>query len=436
MKKFLLKFFLIILNIIPILNIIVLPFQIKTNSKNDEKDYFIYTYFEMGEPPQKINCEINLDISDFFMTYSPINVQPSYNNTLSKSFVKNSGDTISSSRFNGGYWALENFYFYTDLECKNKQKFESLSIVCPPQQNKLSACEIGLQSSHSFGKYQSFIHILKSKQIVNNYIWTLKFKNLNEGILAIGSAPHEYDNIHYKEIELKYTNAFSDDDKLYWCLYFKYDPVNNNYTMSQNIKVRISPKTLGIIAMYNYLTAIEEIFFKKYYENNICEKTIVSYENTNYFKIICSKDEFTSEDIGQFPPLHLYNMVFNYSFVLDGKELFIEDNEDRINFQILIEIGSTKTEWKLGRIFLSKYQIIFDDDNGLIGFYATPTNIEVTDNKKDNYFLKIFIISLFVIVFLFLCFLLYKKINTFIKRKKFAFELEDDFMYVPGRNKK
>jgi len=59
MKKFLLKFFLIILNIIPILNIIVLPFQIKTNSKNDEKDYFIYTYFEMGEPPQKINCEIN-----------------------------------------------------------------------------------------------------------------------------------------------------------------------------------------------------------------------------------------------------------------------------------------------------------------------------------------------------------------------------------------
>ena len=119
-------FIIIILNIIQILNIIVFPFQIKSKSKkniNDENEYYIYTNFEMGDPPQKINCEINFDINDYFITYSPLNVQPSYNDSLSKSFVKSSTNRITSSHFSGGFWGLENFYFYTDLECKNKQKF-------------------------------------------------------------------------------------------------------------------------------------------------------------------------------------------------------------------------------------------------------------------------------------------------------------------------
>ena len=429
-------FIIIILNIIQILNIIVFPFQIKSKSKkniNDENEYYIYTNFEMGDPPQKINCEINFDINDYFITYSPLNVQPSYNDSLSKSFVKSSTNRITSSHFSGGFWGLENFYFYTDLECKNKQKFESLNAVFPPKENKLSACEIGLQPSHIFGKYQSIIHILKSKQIVSNYIWTLKFKNLNEGILAIGSAPHEYNKINYKENELIYTNGFSDNDKLYWCLYFKYSTINNN-TMSQNIKMKISPNIIGLIATYDYLTSIEMIFFKKYYDKNICEKEIISFDNNSYFKILCHKELFNSKDIEQFPPLYLYNIAFNYSFILNGKELFIENNNDRIDFQILIEIDSTNTEWKLGRIFLSKYQIIFDDDNGVIGFYSSLPKVEVNNNKTRNLFLKIFILSLALIVFLFLFFLLYKKINILTKRKKLANELEDNFMYIPRKN--
>ena len=439
MKKLLLNCILIIINIIGILNIIVLPFKIEQKRKentDDENEYFIYTNLEIGEPPQKINCELNIDISDFFITYNPLNVQPTYNNSLSKSFIKTSNNKISSSGFDDGYWALENFYCYTDLNYQNKIKIESLSIVFPSEENKLSACEIGLKTSQSYGKYQNFFYSLKTKQIINNVIWTLNFKNLNEGILAIGSAPHEYDKT-YKESELKYTNTFSDDDKLYWNLYYDYDPVNNNYTMSQNIKVKMSPKTLGIIAMYNYLNAIEEIFFQKYYDNNICEKTIISLENKYYFKIICYKEVFTEEDIKQFPPLYLYNMFFNYLFVLDGKELFIVDNYDKYEFQILIEIGSTKTEWKLGRIFLSKYQIIFDDDNGLIGFYTPSSKIEVIDNNKNNnFFIKILIISLSVLLLLFIIFLINKKLKFFNKRKTFANELEDNFMYVPGRNNK
>jgi hypothetical protein len=258
---------------------------------------------------------------------------------------------------------------------------------------------------------------------------------LNEGIIVIGSAPHEYDKTQ-NEKDLKYINIFSDEDKSYWNIYYDYDPHNNNYTMSQNIKVIMSPTALGIIAMYNYLTVIEYIFFQKYYDNNICEKAIISFDNKHYFKIICYKDAFTEEDINKFPPLYLYNKFFDYLFVLNGKELFNGENDDKYEFQILIEIGSTNTEWKLGRIFLSKYQIIFDNDNGFIGFYTPSPKIDVIDNKKNNLFLKILIISLSVLLLLFLLFILYKKFKFLTKRKTFANELEDNFMYVPGRNNK
>jgi len=438
MKNFIFCFILIILNIIPINNIIVLPFEIKSKPKqnlDDVNEYYIYSTFDMGEPSQKINCELNFDISDYFMTYTPNNVEPTFNSSLSKTFVHTSRNRISSSKFKRGFWASENFYFYTDLECKNKEKFEEVNVVYPDEENKLAACEIGLQSRHSFSKYQSIMHVLKSKQIINNYIWTMKFNSLNNGVIIIGAAPHEYDSVRYNASELKYVNTFSDSDKLYWCLYFKYDPASN-YTLSQNIKVRISPKILGVVATYYYLSAVEELYFKKYYDKKVCEKKIVSFGNSNYFKIICSKEDFTSRDIDQFPSLNLHNIAFNYSFVLNGKELFTEE-DDKIEFQILIEIASSKTEWKLGRIFLLKYQIVFDDDNSLIGFYKP--NIKENNNigeKIGIIILKVFMLCLAIIVFLFLAFLFYKKISLLTKRKKMANELEDDFMYVPGRNSK
>ena len=72
----------------------------------------------MGEPSQEINCELNFDISDYFMIYSPYNVKPIYNNSLSLSFKKNENQ-ISSSRFSGGFCANENIYFYIHLKYKN-----------------------------------------------------------------------------------------------------------------------------------------------------------------------------------------------------------------------------------------------------------------------------------------------------------------------------
>jgi hypothetical protein len=150
--------------------------------------------------------------------------------------------------------------------------------------DKLYGCEIGFQSRHSnFGYSMSFVHELKTNNLVKNYVWTLKLNNLNEGLLIIGAAPHEYDK-NYEEAELKFINSFSENSKPNWCLYFKYDPIANNYTLNQNIKVLISPKIYGVIANYHYLQAIEENFFKKYYDKKICERTIISFERAEVFE--------------------------------------------------------------------------------------------------------------------------------------------------------
>ena len=111
------------------------------------------------------------------------------------------------------------------------------------------------------------------------------------------------------------------------------------------------------------------------------------------------------------------------------------ENEERMEFAVLIEIGSTRMEWKLGRIFLLKYQMIFDDDNSLIGFYNHIEKKEINTNKNIYVsIVKYFILGFAIIIIVFLAFIIYKKINILNTRKKLANELEDDFMYIVGRN--
>ena len=437
MRRFIFYFFLILFQFSFISNIIVLPIVVKKKSKQDIDDpdeYYLTTNLNIGEPIQDLECEINFEISDYFLDDYPSNVIPKYNISSSKSIEKTSMKYIDSSKFTGGSLIYETFYFCNDINCENKKKYEHIKIALPRIDDKLYGCEIGFQTRHSNKNTISFINELQSYKILNNYIWTLKLNSLNEGSLIIGAEPHKYDN-NYKESELKFINSFSEKSKPNWCLYFKYDPTYKNYTLNLNIKVLISPKIYGVVANYYYLQAIEENFFKKYYEKNICERTIISFQKRNYFKVVCSKDNFTMNDIKDFFPLNLYSIAFNYTFILEGKELFSE-TEDKYELEILSEIGYSSTEWKLGRAFLKKYQIIFDDDNGLIGFYRS-NNIFIEEDKKRGMSngLKIGILFVVGCFFIFLSFLIYKKINILSRRKKIANELEDDFMYISKINK-
>jgi hypothetical protein len=211
-------------------------------------------------------------------------------------------------------------------------------------------------------------------------------------------------------------------------------------TMNDNIIGKIDPKILEIFGSYEYITTIGKIFFQKYIDNNICKRIWDEVNGEDVFRFICEKEKFNTSDINDFPSIQLINTEMNTTFEFNGNELFHE-KDDKIVFQIVAKTGRTDGEWILGRIFLLKYQIMFDNDNNLIGIYLSKNDNEKNDkvdiNNKGSNIYMILIIILIVILLIIIALLVYmaitKKGICKNNRKRLA-ELNDDFVYIPSNN--
>ena len=92
-------------------------------------------------------------------------------------------------------------------------------------------------------------------------------------------------------------------------------------------------------------------------------------------------------------------------------------------------MDSINNRWILGRIFLKKFLLIFDQDKRIIGFYNNKLN--------QNYFSKgtllpwilVFICICIIFVLVFYIFSIYKKI-----RRKRVNELDLIYDYIPYKN--
>ena len=99
--------------------------------------------------------------------------------------------------------------------------------------------------------------------------------------------------------------------------------------------------------------------------------------------------------------------------------------------------GFNKDIWKLGKIFLRKYQFSFNQDSKVINFYVNMKNKKIKSKKNNgntafkfniNYFwITICIISLIIGIYIG---------NKIIiqNRKKRANELQDEYDYKAGNN--
>ena len=425
-----LKYFIILftsfLSILSKINsIIVLPFEVKskkTSNIYENKQYYLTTEYEIGEPPQKINSELTFDESYFTVSNESKYVIPSFNITLSKTINESSPNIWTNSQISRKF-CKDTVYFYTDLQCKKKTKFDSMSFLFvfdKNDKNKLYSSKIGLQTCQNYSKDFMLIYILNSMKIINNYCWSLKFNNLNKGLLIIGK-PHEYDPKNYDIKDLtNIKNNVENTKNIYWSLKFTGMKIKTEL-LNENINARIEPNNIGIIVTYKQLYIIEKNFFIKYEEANVCEKEVVFTGNYSYYQIKCIKGFFTKKDINKFPIVSFYNNLLNYSFEFEGEDLFTEEG-NKIVFQIIAEIGPTR-EWIIGRVFMLKYQLIFDEKNQLISFYSKK-------NKINNFGMFKWVVLVFcIIVFIFVAFVFYRKIN--MKRKQKANELEDNFSYIP-----
>jgi len=433
-KKFILSLFisfiLFLSNINKIKPLIILPFNIKLKSDKSDEFFskYLFTKFEIGEPSQIINAEIDFQETDFYLSYTKKYLSLSYNKSKSNAYINTTQYRITTKNFISGCKANETFYFFEDEALQNKKQYKNVPFFMAANIDHLFCAVLGFELSYK--GLRGFVPSLKSSKSINTYTWTLKFNSIDDGLLIIGAEPHMYDNL-YEENKLKYTKVYMYQNLYSWSFQFSSVFIGELNEKNNLIGV-IRPDIQGIISPNKYLENIKELFFNDYLSNNICRKfeiydknisnnDIYDEQKIKFYKIQCNKEKFGSNDINKFPELKFVNIPINYTFAFNGKDLFKEENDNYI-FQIY---STDIKDWYFGRLFLYKYQLIFNEDNKLIGFYTGLKNIS---NKENSNFIRIILIVFFSPCFIFLSLIIYKKIRRF-KNKKYADELEDDFSY-------
>lgn len=397
----------------------------------------LYTILKIGEPPQNLELSIKEENIHFSLNKQYCNLNEFYNKSISKTFknITEYGDNI----FNYDYSLVEEtFYMHTDLDLKNLKKFENIRFIYEKENeykkrekeiyNNCGVITLGIFKYNFEINDYNFIYELKRLNFINDYAWTIKFienennKNKIEGYLIIGDYPHNYEKQNFKETNLRTT--LNNMEKNNWNLEFKNITINDTQLTHYNFGI-ISFSTNYIIGTEEYKSKISYMFFNEYVKKNICYD---DYSNSRNFIYYCKSNEFSKEDIDKFPTLNFYHFQFNYTFSFNGSDLFFESNGyyyfliifDRYNYQ----------NWWFGKLFLKKYQLIFDPDSKRIIYY-------ISNNKKENkekdvkiQNKKIIIISLIIIGIL--SFIIGLVIGSFIygnKNKKKAKEMKDKYEY-------
>ena len=270
---------------------------------------------------------------------------------------------------------------------------------------------------------KNIINQLKEKKIISSYLFSIKYNEEDKGELIIGEYPHNYDKKNYNknllsEIRINYfKNEYSR-----WQIIF--DNVKyGNEEIKRGNKVIFSIEYGMLYSTRNYKAMVDKEFFFQYTKKFKCKIQVVNIEkksDQNDYIYYCDKDV----DISKLKNLTFYNKNLNMTFEFDYNDLF-ELHDDKYYFLVLMRQNSDI--WFLGKPFFKKYQLIFNQDNKVIGFYdykkVIPSNV--------FFYLRIILILILVIIIGYLFYYIIK--NKFMKKKKnkaqeLDINVEDDYL--------
>jgi hypothetical protein len=201
---------------------------------------------------------------------------------------------------------------------------------------------------------------------------------------------------------------------------------NYSYEINEE-EIKINTDIAGFEIPKILYNKLNDIYFYKYYLNKICETEII----TDFHLVIsCHNDKFTDKDINNFPEINLYKFKIGYNFTFIGKELFYK-RDNKYFFRMIVNLKESEKNIQVGRLFLKKYQVIFNSDSKTMSFYKkNEVKIEETINtNKTNSKLLIIFFILIGLIFFGIGIYFGKKFCNF-QRKRYANELEDDnFIY-------
>ena len=447
--------------IMPAFNYIVIDFKThkQTNIKENETNYnstdFLMNYFqnkiyfpiEVGSPPKDVafilrtsTSGLNIgysicslfgfsDLPNKFFEYTADN-STTYN--LTSENIKYISNTFTGSQ------STDLFKFYTDFEKKESKQIliEDLPFIYLSKfdANKLyddgTVCGlIGLEifEKDSFNERYNLIHLLKQKNIIDNYIFSYEFKenNIDEGMLIIGEEPHIYNSKKYNKEQLLSDYPVGEHYDLVWGVMFNsiffFDGENNKIIMRDIKYGRFIPELYCIKGTSTYKKFIEEKFFNYYMNKNICR-----FDKISYYIMNC--DANSEFEIEKFPSLFFSHKKFNYTFELNYKDLFIKKG-NKYFFMVIFPLSYIE-HFEMGKIFLKKYFFFYDVDKKTINFYNKNIPIKTKILKEENsYFIYLIIAGIsFIIISIAIGFYFGIKIYE-KKRNKRKNEVEEDYAY-------
>ena len=338
----------------------------------------LITKIKIGTPYQELN--LFLDFNSYF-TYilnpnlKDIKSTEKYNNSLSSSYIDHNNETLffKTSSFDNGKNATD------ILKLNNKINDILLRFILVTKSNR----DTKLNYAGSFGlgpidnreikfKQNSLIYQFKKYNLTENYMFMLIFnKNNNNGKLIFGK------NIYEKYIDdlFQFSNIITESSfKFIWGwdyfnIYF------NNYL--SNMKTVIIKPDIGVcIANTDFRNEIYNRFLKKL----INEKQCFEGKFYNYNYLYCNEE--TNLDF-----IYLnFTSPTKITFKLDYNDLIKVYNGKKYLLILFHPLYSSNNIY-IGLPLLKKYDLIFDQDKKIMGFYNFKIDTKddyIDDEKKKD----------------------------------------------------
>ena len=340
-------------------------------------------------------------------------------------------------------YSQEYFQIYTDISLIN-YKTLYLYFANTINHNISNVCgNIGLGTNNLQKIIFNFLGQLHTQFLLPEYSFTFNYSNKNsdEGIFIFGNMPHAYLPNKYKYENLVSIYSISNTEPLIDCDEILIGKKGYKTDLKDKIyKIKINPDIEGFEFPEKIFIDLEDIFFKKYFEKNICHKEI--YDKT-YRIIYCDKGDkkFKEKDIKSFPKLAFYlgKIPNNFTANFNGEDLFYFKN-NKYFFKIIEDLSGTNiTNIILGRYFFKKYLTVFNQDKKQIYFYFDENNNNNRENGINNGSKKtitIIIISGLICLLIFFPLGIYFGKKIFKNRNRKAYELNDGYDYTAAKDNK
>ena len=402
------------------------------------KENTLLSEINIGTPPQKLGLKLTLTDYLFYIGGK--------NSRFQNKFIETNSDTYKSisnalyfsiSNIREGFLSSDIFYFNTNSKDSKEMNFILGTETDQCKEGGIIGLNMKDLDSKNYEKY-NFINILKNNGFIKDYYFTIEYNN-NSGNLIIGDLPHNYNN-SYNEKYFKdiYVSIFT--DVLTWNINLDLIYIADN-PLSENKKI-VGEKIYGyfkleigiILGTDRYRLYLLNDFMAEKIDKGLCFEII----STFYISYYC-KEEL---DLSKFKSLYFYVKGLDYTFELNYKDLFYNNNDGNNYFLVYFNADYNEEEgssffWTFGEPLFKKYRLVFNQDTKRIGFY-NQQNLDKDGNKEDtlenqSFWMKykwyIILIILLVIACCGLDYIIFLYIKALPKRKMKANELEDDFEY-------